>query len=292
VHQYAADGVYTVTLTATNCDLGVTHISTQQAVVRFCAHTPTIFPHNLVLCPNAKDTLWTQAYDTYQWLDESGDTIPGETKQYIVPKGGNSYSVLARKNNCTEQSARVYVSSYVNLSFFSVNAGGSFIGADSLCMGDTLMLTVMPNKPPYPADKNVQWFKNGVALALPGNDTLLVTETGEYKVKISDSFCTPPYVVYESQQTLYSFISCGSTGIDESTANQSARLYPNPAGQVLQVNIPLALAGSEFTISDVFGKTILSGRLEEETNEINLSNISSGVYILKTGNHALKFIKE
>mgnify|MGYP006189023405 CR=1 FL=1 len=64
-------------------------------------------------------------------------------------------------------------------------------------------------------------------------------------------------------------------------------IYPNPAIDKLNVyNAP----SKQYQIFDMTGRLINSGTLER--NSINVSQLSSGNYILKTGEITKKFIKK
>jgi hypothetical protein len=59
--------------------------------------------------------------------------------------------------------------------------------------------------------------------------------------------------------------------------NNSLNIYPNPSSDYIRVSS--LLERTEYKISDVFGKKIKQGYLEPN-EEINIQNISSGVFIL------------
>ncbi len=111
-HSYATNGTYIIKLTTNKCYLGQNLQSVFERTVNFCPHTNTIFPDNLILCPNNTGTIWTQPADTYQWLDYLGNPIIGETNQSIQVASGE-YSVLTTINGCTERSAQIFVDEYV-----------------------------------------------------------------------------------------------------------------------------------------------------------------------------------
>lgn len=155
-----------------------------------CSFTPTVTPGNVVLCPNETDTLWTQAYDSYQWYQD-GAVIPGATLQYLVinqaTAAGSYFKVSATQSACTEMSDSVLVDGWAYLPPFVAHGGTYTInpndGSSLLCPGvDTMILTFS-----YPA--NIQWFKNGVAIPGATTNQLKVTEPGTYIVQGAPAVC-------------------------------------------------------------------------------------------------------
>jgi len=104
----------------------------------------------------------------------------------------------------------------------------------------------------------------------------------------------------EDGQTLqfYSSFSCddfpvpvrnGGLGIS-TQSTRAARIYPNPAGQ--SVTIETLLAGLPFSISDLSGRGILEGKLDNLSQTIDISAFPSGIYLVKIGTgEAEKLIK-
>jgi len=71
--------------------------------------------------------------------------------------------------------------------------------------------------------------------------------------------------------------------------------YPNPAMNFVELKISSRLVGETYTIYDITSKTVLSGELVTENTTINLENIASGIYTLKTGSNqeqTLRIVKE
>jgi len=84
------------------------------------------------------------------------------------------------------------------------------------------------------------------------------------------------------------------TGINEQNGN-SLTLSPNPTSSKITVKSSLALIGKEFNIYDQQGKVVKSGVITSEETEIDLSNISEGVYLFKAGaemQETFKIIKQ
>jgi hypothetical protein len=73
-----------------------------------------------------------------------------------------------------------------------------------------------------------------------------------------------------------------STGI-AAQQNSGVSLYPNPTSGMIYVS-GIGLSAFEYEIIDVTGKTILSGKLSAQNAVINISELSKGMYFLKTRN--------
>lgn len=163
-----------------------------------CNYVPTVYPENLIMCPGAKDTLWTQVYDTYQWYKE--DTlIPGATNRYLVVDqywdAAYRFKVVTTLNGCKDTSASVMVDGWVFQLPFVIHDGDQgrvdMNGITHLCKGDTLIFRINP----FPYDTNIVWYKDGSPI--PGEDgfELKVTETGWYTMSGSPSIC-PDFVAH------------------------------------------------------------------------------------------------
>ncbi|HNP98423.1 MAG TPA: PKD domain-containing protein [Bacteroidia bacterium] len=280
-HFYTQDGTYTVSLTVSYCDLDSTYQTTVQREITFCAHTPTIFPDTLVLCPNESDTLFTQTYDSYQWFDSNLNPIPGATNSYYLPTGGYPYSVQTTLNGCTELSSQVYVGSWLSMNIYMVMMDGISIEPDTACAGDTVALVLQPDKPPYPDENYIEWSLNGVPIPGSANDTLLVTTSGIYGVHLGHPVCSN-YTVYENTSIPINFVQC-TAGINDPENEDLISLYPNPAHNELHVAIPKEWIGTTYRLNDLLGRTLQSGILSDEKSTVSLEFIPKGVYVLKVG---------
>jgi hypothetical protein len=75
----------------------------------------------------------------------------------------------------------------------------------------------------------------------------------------------------------------------------SINISPNPTSSKITVKASLVLIGEEFTIYDQLGKAVKSGIITAEETEIDLSNLSEGVYLFKAGTEmqeTFKIIKQ
>ncbi len=84
-----------------------------------------------------------------------------------------------------------------------------------------------------------------------------------------------------------------ATAINEkqNTIN-NINIYPNPAKNVL--NIELAIENNEtlIEVSNALGQIVLTQKLNNNKNVIDIANLTTGIYFIKANNTTKKFIKE
>ena len=96
---------------------------------------------------------------------------------------------------------------------------------------------------------------------------------------------------FVSKYDINGLIECTTTSTSESKSSQENYLvYPNPIHSQLRVEMEVAKE-KEFRIYSTSGKLLLSGMLDSNINEINLSSLSPNVYVLKIDKLAFKLIK-
>jgi hypothetical protein len=66
-------------------------------------------------------------------------------------------------------------------------------------------------------------------------------------------------------------------------------VYPNPADNIVKVELGDVSCDNVLTITDITGKTIISETVTDNSIEINISSLSSGLYFIKHGNKVCKF---
>ncbi|WP_412476217.1 T9SS type A sorting domain-containing protein [Flavobacterium sp. TBRC 19031] len=280
-HSYTNNGTYTITLTTSNCDLQGEHQSTHSVVVSFCLHTPTISPEILTLCLDSSDTIWTEPADSYQWYD-NGIPIPGATNQSLevsLSSMGifniNSPSVETTINGCSELSKTSQVKrhqwSEFGISFFSLNVNGNIINDNQVCNDETLSLEIY-----FDANYISQWYKDDIAIPFANNDTLIVNETGTYKVRIDHPSC--PNMGFFSDAVMeplsFEFIDCSLGNIE---FPNDLIIFPNPAQNILNIQTQQTL--TEAAVYNMLGKKVTINQLSPYS--IDVSSLAKGMYIIK-----------
>lgn len=157
-----------------------------------CNYVPTVYPDNLIMCPNTTDTLWTQVYDSYQWY-KNDTIIPGATNRFIVVDqywdGGYNFKVVTTLNGCIDTSVSVLIDGWAFSSPYVMHGGDAgwidMDGITHLCIGDTATLTM----PPFPYDTNIVWYKNGLPIEGENGFELKIFESGFYTMSASPKIC-------------------------------------------------------------------------------------------------------
>ena len=85
------------------------------------------------------------------------------------------------------------------------------------------------------------------------------------------------------------------SGVEDISA-EAVSAYPNPAKDVININLNGSLTSADLTVYDMAGKQVLVTSLNDTENQVNISSLASGMYIVKliNGNQVFdsKFVKE
>jgi hypothetical protein len=126
-------------------------------------------------------------------------------------------------------------------------------------MGDTLRSSIQSD--------TYQWFFNGDSIPETNTSFIIANEAGRYAVRTGSGVCTslslPVYYL--------------STGVSI-VQSPKIKLYPNPAVDFMQVFI---MNGASWSIIDLSGRTLLSGKNEADSFTIPLAGFKSGIYLIK-----------
>jgi hypothetical protein len=117
-----------------------------------------------------------------------------------------------------------------------------------------------------------QWYKNGNKIAgATGSSFGMTNNDGNYTVQVTDvNGCVA------SSET-YAVINLGLTNLYDQA---SVAVVPNPASDVFTINVNNALIGTQYTVSDLTGRSVLSGNINTSATSISASGLSSGIYMV------------
>jgi hypothetical protein len=82
-----------------------------------------------------------------------------------------------------------------------------------------------------------------------------------------------------------------ATGINSITKNNSIRIYPNPANDVVHIN-RITNTNSTLFVYNTLGELVITKELSKENENVNISTLSNGVYFFKVDGSTKKIIKQ
>lgn len=92
------------------------------------------------------------------------------------------------------------------------------------------------------------------------------------------------------------YILRANFGLNSSIAEKeySVGAYPNPATDVLTLDVPAELLGSVYTVLDQTGRLVAQGNVNELATKVDLSSFDKGMYVIKidAGNVTLNVVKQ
>lgn len=222
-------------------------------------YTDTIF--NVDQCDSVITFHLTISQNTY------GTINPIVCDNYTVPSGNQTYTVAGTYYDTIPNMAGCDSIITINLSIVPPNTGVTQSGNT---------LTAMATPALY------QWVDcNNAFMTIPGetNQSFTPTQSGSYAVVVYQNGC-------------FEMSACFTVTITSifEKDNNKLSVFPNPANGLFVVE---NTSGAEipYEISDIAGKLIQKGILQNGTSTIDLLKVEDGVYILKTEFTEIQLIK-
>jgi len=198
---------------------------------------------------------------TYMWFGPSfNSSFQSPTIPSVTTANGGNYSVIVNLPYGCSNSA------FATLSI-SPQGTVTVAGAATLCAGGTINLTA-GSAQQYLWQGPNSYTSNVQNPSIPNVNTI---NTGYYVVKGYDA-----NNCYGADSVFVQVNLC--TGLSENKSSALINMYPNPAKNTLYVNGINSNSGDVFvTIINAEGKKI---RIEKLRNEINISDLPTGIYLV------------
>jgi hypothetical protein len=127
-----------------------------------------------------------------------------------------------------------------------------------------------------PAGVTYQWYHWAVLIPGATDSTYVPTSTGWYYVRVTDTVNGCSNI---SEGTWMNI-----SGISDINSQEAPVVYPNPSHGTLHCHIPEGQLGTRLYLYSITGSVIYEAELDKYDTEIDISNISSGMYTIKTEN--------
>ena len=96
---------------------------------------------------------------------------------------------------------------------------------------------------------------------------------------------------FVSRYDINGLIGCSTTSINENNGQtNNFKVFPNPFKQELTIEVK-SIQSKAFSIYNVIGELVISGKLNSQVNTIDLSSLAPNVYILNIENKSIRVIK-
>lgn len=121
-----------------------------------------------------------------------------------------------------------------------------------------------------------QWIdcNNGdLPIANQTNQSYTPAANGDYAVIITNGGCIDTSAC----------VNILTVGISENNNQNLIKIYPNPALDLITVEVNSVLSGQTYIIVDQTGRTVLLGKLISDNSNINIKELAAGMYFLKVG---------
>lgn len=193
---------------------------------------------------------------SYIWTLPSGWTTAGSTTESILVNAigtSGDISVVA-VNSCGNSTPTSY---FVNVSPLPTATISS--------SNDTLFSVYGPGN-------QCQWYLNGSPINGATGNFYIPVANGNYSVHVLD-----PITICTGTSADFSVLNVGINSIE---SKNQLQVYPNPANNKIEIQIPENFKNASLTIYNVSGQSVLKTEVNEIINSINISELSEGVYTL------------
>ncbi len=69
------------------------------------------------------------------------------------------------------------------------------------------------------------------------------------------------------------------------------RIYPNPTDGIINIEMPPCDSPTEYKITNIIGQTLMTGSFNEKSQQIDVSRLNNGLYLISVNNLIFKFVK-
>ena len=202
----------------------------------------------------------------------------------IIPSGASSYSYSSGSNvvttnttvnvigtsslGCASSNTAISSVTVYALPTMSINSTSSLI-----CVGESATLSVS-------GANTYTWSTTQISLTISVSPSITTT----YTVNGTDNNGCGNFAVISQ-----SVSACLGIETLASSASTNISVYPNPNNGDFTIETEQE---TNISITNTLGEIILTQKLQQGKNEINVSNQPSGIYFIKNNNRTFKIIKE
>lgn len=220
---------------------------------------------------NGCDSIITTTVDVLPLFLENESATVCSGDSYTFPDG-------TTQNNITAQT--VYTSNLQSVngcdSIVTTTVAVSTVNTNASLNG--IVLTASANGATY------QWINcvNNQPIAGEAGQSFTATANGDYAVVVTENNCSDTS----------NCISVLIIGLEEQSIGVLSA-YPNPTNGKIHIEGTATLEGVNWVLTDISGKTVLSGTFSDVAPELDLSTFTKGIYLLQPEQQqSIRIVKE
>lgn len=161
----------------------------------------------------------------------------------------------------------------------SVPSAGAITGVDTLCAGETAVLTASAT--------SGTWSSSSAAVAsVTGTGTVTAAAAGT--VVISYSVSNMCGAATATHTLVVGSLEDCTAGVDN-TPTARLTIYPNPSTGTFTVELPAPVSNATITIADVTGKVITTLTTSQASTVVDISALPSATYLLTITNNGITY---
>ncbi len=191
--------------------------------------------------------------DNYQWYF-NGSPIAGATDTVHVVENSGYYHLVAINGNGCVSFSDTTLAIYCDTAFLpqiTTNAAGNLIILNS-------------------GNSDIQWYVDGVPLQDDTLDVCVPAVSGNYTVTLLDEYGC----LSESDPTAV------TVGLDQ-LSNLTWSVFPNPAGNSVNIRVDESKQVDQIEIIDMLGRTVLQSDGFTGEQQLELNELKDGSYIVR-----------
>jgi len=200
-------------------------------------------------------------------------------------QNGTTFSFPTKRPGWAKPIHQLFVDNGVNIFF----QGHDHVFAHEMMDGVTYQALPMPSDSTY----EIGMLANAdayVSDTLDGSGHIRVTVSADcVKVDYIKAYLPTDTIsgVHHNREVAFSYSigTCQSAGMNDNPSGKLVNIYPNPAKDILTIQIPETDNDFRISLIDLMGQPLL----ETQSNTLNVSNIKNGIYMvnIKTPSYAV-----
>jgi hypothetical protein len=128
-------------------------------------------------------------------------------------------------------------------------------------------------------------------LATQNYGYLMKLVNDEYYSKMN--FCSSDHKDVSKRPVLKVVLGDQTADVEKIAQNHNIDIFPNPTTGLFNLKLQPAMIGKSYSITDITGKLILTSKINNINENLNIDNFEKGTYFLQLeGESTLKIIKE